>query len=192
MSAISRPARCCSSRRSRLAALSSADRSRRYTISSGAKSASRRKLRPCRSITVLIWVLSGVADDGAGHAVAAAAAAAELLSGDRVHFDPGLGELLVGGLVALVGDDHARCERDDVVAVVPLVALRLELVATRGDDLELLEAERVLDLLEPAALGDLRPDAAIAVGLVTDGPDVRDCRLVDRHHVAVAEAEHRV
>src|SRR4051794_36823596 len=107
-------------------------------ISSGVKSASRRKLRPCRLTTVLMSVLSGVADDGAGHAVAATTAATELLAGDRVDLDPGLGELLVGGLVALVGDDHAGRERDDVVAVVPLVALGLELVAARGDDLELL------------------------------------------------------
>ena len=75
---------------------------------------------------------SGVTDDRAGHAVAAAAAAAELLPGDGEHLDAGLGELRVRRLVALVRDDDAGLERDDVVAVVPLVALRLELVARRS------------------------------------------------------------
>jgi hypothetical protein len=46
-----------------------------------------------------------------------------------VDLDAGLLQLEIGGLVALVGDDDARAERDDVIAVVPLVALRLELVA---------------------------------------------------------------
>ena len=64
--------------------------------------------------------------------MAAAAAPAELLAGDREHLDAGLGELRVGRLVALVRDDDARLERDDVVAVVPLVALGLELVAARS------------------------------------------------------------
>ena len=40
--------------------------------------------------------------------MAAAAPAAELLAGDREHLDAGLGELGVGGLVALVGDDRRR------------------------------------------------------------------------------------
>ena len=75
---------------------------------------------------------SGVTGDWAGHAVAAAASAAELLAGDREDLDAGLRELRVRRLVALVGDDDAGLERDDVVAVVPLRALRLELVAARS------------------------------------------------------------
>ena len=64
--------------------------------------------------------------------MAAAAATPELLAGDRQHLDAGLRELRVRRLVALVGDDDTRLERDDVVAVVPLVALGLELVAGGG------------------------------------------------------------
>jgi hypothetical protein len=54
-----------------------------------------------------------------------------------VHLDPGTGELRVGGFIALVGDDHAGREGDNVVAIVPLVPLGLELVAAGGDDGEL-------------------------------------------------------
>src|SRR5690349_6502596 len=99
-----------------------------------------------------------VADDRTGHAVASAAAATELLPGDRVDLDAGFLELEVGGLVALVGDDHARGQRDDVVAVVPLVALGLELVAAGRDDGQALESQVGLDLVEERALGDLGPD----------------------------------
>src|SRR6185312_13233401 len=66
-------------------------------------------------------LLSGITGDRTGHAVAAAATAAKLLARDRVHLDAGLGELRVGRLVALVGDDGPGPQRDDVVAVVPLV-----------------------------------------------------------------------
>src|SRR5215467_1310921 len=106
-------------------------------------------------MTVLIWAfLSCVADDRTGHAMAAAAAAAELLAGDRVDLDSGLRQLLVRRLVALVGDDHAGRERDDVVAVVPLVALGLELVPAGRHELQLAQPERVLHLLDEGPLGE--------------------------------------
>ena len=98
--------------------------------------------------------------------MAAAAPAAELLAGDREHLDAGLGELGVGGLVALVGDDRPRRQRDDVVAVVPLVALGLELVAAGRDQRQVRQPERVLELVDERALGDLAGDAAVAVRAV--------------------------
>src|SRR3954465_13726740 len=113
-------------------------------------------------MTVLIRaLLSRVADDRTGHAVAAAPAAPELLPGDGADVDARLGELRVGGLVALVGDDDAGAERDDVVAVVPLVALRLELVAAGRDDGEVGDPERVPHLVQEGALAQLRRDAAV-------------------------------
>src|SRR3954451_23996537 len=105
---ISLPARCCSSRPSFFAAFSSAARSRRYVISPALRSLRLRKLWPCRSTTVLIGrLLSGIAADRARHAMAAAAAAPELLARDRVDFDSGFRQLCVRRLVALVGDDDA-------------------------------------------------------------------------------------
>jgi hypothetical protein len=47
------------------------------------------------------------------------------------------------------GDDDARCERDDVAAVVPPRALGFELAAC-GRPLQPLEAEGVLDLVRKA------------------------------------------
>src|SRR6516225_3680036 len=70
----------------------------------------------------------GVALDRAGHAVAAAAALAELEALDRDHLDPGLAQRGVGAGVALIRDDHPGFERDHVVAVVPLLPLGLERV----------------------------------------------------------------
>src|SRR3954469_12611134 len=111
-------------------------------------------------MTVLIaLLLSGVATDWTGHTVAAAAPLAELLPGDREHLDAGLRQLRVRRLVALVGDHDPRRERDDVVAVVPLVALGLELVAARGDELQVRDPERVLDLVDEREGGNLRLDA---------------------------------
>src|SRR6478672_5000437 len=125
-----------------------------------------------------------VADDRARHAMAAAAAAAELEPGDRVHLDSGLAELEVGRLVALVGDDDPGRQGDDVVAVVPLVALGLELVAAGRHDGEVRQAQLPPDLVEERALGDLGAHAAVAVGRVADRDDVRDHRLEDRHELA--------
>ena len=84
----------------------------------------------------------GFADERAAHAAGPASASAELAAGDRDDLDAGLAELRVGVDVALVGDDDARADGEDVVAVVPLLALGLVLVAAGGDDLEVGDAER--------------------------------------------------
>ena len=53
------------------------------------------------------------------------------------HLDAGLAQRGVGAGVALVADDDAGLERDDVVAVVPLLALGLEGVTAGLDDAHL-------------------------------------------------------
>src|SRR3954452_13995205 len=141
-------------------------------------------------MTVLIGsLLSGVATDWTGHAMASAAPLAELLAGDRVHLDAGLLELEVRRLVALVGDDDAGREGDDVVAVVPLVALGLELVAAGRDELQVGEPECALDLVDEGEVGDLRLYARRPAGREADREDLRDDGLVERGDVAVAERE---
>src|SRR4051812_34757924 len=194
ISAISLPTSTCFSRPSRFAALSSAARSTRYLISSGVKSASFIRCRPRMLVVVLMLSLlvSRLANDGAGHAVPAPPSAAELLARDGEHLDACLQELGVGGLVALVADDDPRLERDDVVAVVPLVPLGLELVATGGDELEVGDPEGVAYLVEERALGDHGLHAGRAARPEHDRQDPRDHRLVQRHDVPVAEREHRV
>ena len=66
--------------------------------------------------------------------------------------------------VAVVGDDDARLEGDDVVAVVPLLALRLAGVAAGFDDAQLVQPERFLDDVEDVPLSAADLDAAVAVG----------------------------
>ena len=80
------------------------------------------------------------------------AAAAELLPGDRVKLDSRACQLCVGGLVALVADDLPGAQRDDVVAIVPLVALGFELVSAGGDDLEIGDAQLAAHLVEEGPL----------------------------------------
>ena len=101
----------------------------------------------------VLWLSVGrIAQDRAGHAVAAAAAAAELLAADGDDLDAGLAQQRVGVGVAVVADDHARLERDDVVAVVPLLALGVEGVAAGADDQQVVEPQRLLVDVEEMAL----------------------------------------
>src|SRR4249919_1340861 len=92
--------------------------------SRGSKSISLRKLRFFRLKDMTgspVGSKRGIAFDWAGHAVAAAAALAELVSLDGDHLDAGLTQRRIGAGVAFVGHDHAGFERDHVIAVVPLL-----------------------------------------------------------------------
>ena len=90
-----------------------------------------------------------VAQDRTGHAPATAAAAAQFagIDGDDLH--PGLTQGGVGQGVAVVADDHARLERDHVVAVIPLFALDAVDITGGGDDPEL-HTDGVADRLDQA------------------------------------------
>ena len=73
-----------------------------------------------------------------------------------IDLDAGLAHLGDRVGVALVGDDDAGLEGDDVVAVVPLLALLLVGVAAGLDDVELGDAEGVGDGAEEVLLlGDV-------------------------------------
>src|SRR3954471_10971380 len=120
----------------------------------------------------------GVPHEGAGHAVAAPTALAELEPLDRDDLDARLAHLVDRVGVALVGHHHPRSEGDDVVAVVPLLALLLVLVPTRLDDPELGHPEGVRDGPVEALLlghGELAARAA--------GPQADRTHLV--HHARV-------
>ena len=126
--------------------------------------------------------------------MAAAAAAAEFVTGDRDDLDAGLAQQGVGVGVALVGDDHAGLQSDHVVAVVPLLALGLVGIAAGVHAAQLLEAERLGDDGREVLLlfddRELTLLVARAAGRrATDGlHDVRE--QVDE--IAVAEGEHRI
>ena len=70
-------------------------------------------------------IVHGVADDRAGHAVAAAAPSAQLGADDGDHLDAFLAQQRVGVDVAVVGEDHAGGCADEIGAAVPLGALAL-------------------------------------------------------------------
>ena len=97
-------------------------------------------------------LLHRVAQQRAGHAVPAAPALAQLEAGDLDDLDACLSHLGDRVGVALVGDDDTGLEGDDVVAVVPLLALLLVLVTAGFDDGQLVDAERVGDRGEEVGL----------------------------------------
>ena len=93
-----------------------------------------------------------VALERTGHAVPAATALAQLEALDLDHLDPRRPHAGDGVGVALVGHDHAGLEGDDVVAVVPLLALLLVLVTAGLDDLQPVDADGVGDGTEEVGL----------------------------------------
>ncbi len=88
----------------------------------------------------------------AGHAVTAAAPLAQLEALDRDDLDTGCPHLVDREGVALVGHDDTGLDCDDVVAVVPLLALLLVGVATGLDDLHLVHTHGVGDRVKEAVL----------------------------------------
>src|SRR5215831_16368884 len=142
MSAISLPSSPLASVPAYLAIFSASDSCSRKRSSLGSKSISFRKLRLCRLNPIMSpGSERGIAFQRAGHAMATAAALAELVSLDRDHLDAGLAQRGVGAGVALVGDDDAGLQRDDVVAVIPLFALGSEHVPAGLDDAHLAHAQ---------------------------------------------------
>src|SRR5882757_2380388 len=76
-------------------------------------------------VLVPVHSVDGVPDQRARHAVAAAAAAAEFGADDGDHLDACPAQQRVGVGVAVVGEHHAGFDGDEVVAAVPLLALRV-------------------------------------------------------------------
>ncbi len=127
----------------------------------------------------------------AGHAVRATATASELEAFDGDDFDAGLAQRGVGAGVALVGDDDAGLEGNDVVAVVPLLALGFELVAAGRDDPHLADAEGLGHGLDQRAR---RTSSTTRSSAVSAGPDRPGAGPADdlgeqRDQVAVAHGD---
>src|SRR6185312_663430 len=79
-------------------------------------------------------LLCCVALDGTAHAPGTTAAAAEFAAGDRHHLDAVPTQVRVGRDVALVAEDDAGLDGEEVAAVVPLLALRGPLVLVGPED----------------------------------------------------------
>src|SRR5262245_34634489 len=74
-------------------------------------------------VVISIWLIHRIADDWAGHAVAAAPAAAQLGPDDGDDLDAFFTQQRVRVGVAVVGENHARRCANQVGAAVPLRAL---------------------------------------------------------------------
>src|SRR5215472_5922164 len=83
-----------------------------------------------------------VADQRAGHAVPAAAAAAQFGTDDRDDLDPGLAQQRIGAGVAVISEDHTGSDRDEVVAAVPLLPLVSVGLAAEVDDPQVRQVQR--------------------------------------------------
>src|SRR5215468_5258325 len=92
-------------------------------------------------------VIDRLAHDRAGHAMAAAAAAAELGADDGDDLDAFLAQERVGVGVAVVGENDTRRDAYEVGAAVPLCPLAHVGRAAGLDDAHLLDAERLADRL---------------------------------------------
>ena len=92
-------------------------------------------------------ILSSASDrfphDGARHAVTSAASLAELEARDLHDLHPCLAHLGDRERVALVGHDHTGLERDDVVAVIPLLSLLLIAIPPGLHDVKLRDTEGI-------------------------------------------------
>ena len=93
----------------------------------------RSRAAACRRSRASRSVIDRVADDRAGHAVAAATSATEFGADDGDDFDPRLPEQRIGVSVAVIGEDDAGRRADEVGAAVPLGALAHVVGATRLD-----------------------------------------------------------
>src|SRR5690349_11604591 len=90
--------------------------------------------------------------DGAGHAVPTAPPSTELGADDLDHLDAGLAQQRVRRGVAVVGDDDARLDGNQVVAAVPLLTFGVVHVAAGVDRPQLGTERRLDDLQERAGL----------------------------------------
>ena len=69
----------------------------------------------------------------------AAPAAPELRPPDCDHFDTGFAQQRVGRGVAVISDNHARLEGDDIVAIIPLLSLLIVGIPASLNDIEFFE-----------------------------------------------------
>ncbi|EGE57167.1 hypothetical protein RHECNPAF_470050 [Rhizobium etli CNPAF512] len=137
--------------------------------------------------------VSRVAPDGACHAMAATTAAAEFGAANGDDLDPRLAQKRIRVGVAVVGDDDAGLERDDIVAIVPLFALGLVGIAAGFDGAQLRQVERLGDDIEhrPIVRVDLEC-AVVVLGVHAVAADLIDDLGKQGDDIAIAKAENRV
>ena len=140
---------------------------------------------------------SRLARDRAAHAARAAPTGAQLGAGDPDHLDAGVLQPVVGLVVALVGDRDPRCERQGVVAVVPLLPLGGDRVEAGVDPVHRVDAHgRGRGDQERLGLADLEDQVAVGLGVAGRPDRVGHQRVghvgVDDHLVDVDQRADRV
>src|SRR5947209_7630844 len=96
----------------------------------------------------MLLEVNWIPDNRARHTMSTAATAAQLRAFNRDDLDTLLAQQCVGVDVSVVGDNDARLECNDVVAVVPLFALLFEWVTAGLNHAQRLEIERFLHHFE--------------------------------------------
>src|SRR5690242_21264490 len=139
---------------------------------------------------VLVHPSGGVADQRTRHAVAAAAAAAELRADDGDYLDASPAQQGVRVGVAVVCEHHSRFYGNEVVAAVPLLALRVVGGSARLDHPQLAEPERSGHHLDERLVRLDHLDADVVVAWVQrEGLQGVDDIGINGHHVAIGEGE---
>src|SRR5690606_8443510 len=108
-------------------------------------------------------VVHGIANDRAGHAMAAATSAPKFRAGDGDDLNALFAQQRIGIGVAIIGKDHAGRGADEIGSAVPLGALAHVIIATGFDDAHLLQSQRVAHRINEAALVLVQFDAAFSI-----------------------------
>lgn len=130
----------------------------------------RRQMR--KYIPIVLLVIHRLANNRAGHAMPATAAAPQLCRADLHYLNAGSPQFLVGVLVAVIGHHHARFNGHDVVGIIPLLTRGGINIPTCFNDLEASNTECLGYDIEEGVGGQFDVERRRACGGVQhDGPD---------------------
>src|SRR5262245_59958700 len=114
---------------------------------------------------------------------------ADLGAANGDDFHAGLAEQGIRMSVAVISEDHTRLKRDNIVAVLPLLALGFIGISACTDRTKLVEAQRIADHFEHRLLLRPRLDAAIVLGRIEAvAADLAYHFLEQGHEIPVTEA----
>ena len=112
---------------------------------------------------------------------------------DRDYFDPSLTQSGIGVVIAIVGYNQTRLKRENVVAILPLLALSLKGIPTRWYLAYVFETQdRRYDIDEGLLLARCLNLSLSLTRSNAEGLNALDDGSKDCHQVAIAEREDRV
>src|SRR5450830_1271238 len=135
----------------------------------------------------------GVALNRAGHAVAAASAASQLAAGNGDHLHARLSQKRVAIDVAVVGDHYAGRQRQEIVAVIPLLALRFVTVSAGVDNTQAGYAQSLGYHIDKQCVFGPHIDRSFLFSWTqAEAPDGVDDIRKYGDQIGVAESEYRI